>query len=285
MAGAQAYWWLIRAYLSGAPYITTKFRSRKLVRAVRRLAERNHYDCTILDHSQLGWMLQYPFLPRPVLFSAHNFESGLYADQAADRVRNGVLKRRILARDARLVRSLETKLVSECRQTWVLTAAERDAFGALVPDASGRIHVFDLPGKRLQTGSGPGKADIDVGILGSWLWEVNRRGLDWFMESVVPLLPTSMRIHIAGRGAESVPNRHSNVVYEGFVDSSAEFLRRCKVIVVPTVARCRCAVEDHRGYCRRRADGGHPNRHAGYQRRPGLCVGRGRCRANGAAHP
>ena len=56
------------------------------------------------------------------------------------------------------------------------------------------------------------------------------------MREIVPLLPTSYRVHIAGKGAETVPNPYQNVTYDGFVEDAIAFLRRCKVIVVPTVA-------------------------------------------------
>jgi hypothetical protein len=235
-AGALAYVWLARAFLTGAPYVTTKFRSRKMVRTARELTARNRYDCTIIDHTHLGWLLQCKFLPQPLIFSAHNLENKLYADQAADAERNGRLMREILARDARLLRRLEARLVGECRQTWVLTQSEKLGFAALAPGAQDRIRVFDLPGRPVNPPRTQPAVDIDVGILGGWLWDVNRRGLEWFMAKVVPLLPATVRIHIGGKGANAVANPYSNVRYEGYVDSGIEFLRRCRVIVVPTVS-------------------------------------------------
>jgi polysaccharide biosynthesis protein PslH len=236
LAGPLAYLWLGRAYLTGSAYVTTKFRSQKFVRAVRQVASRKRYDCTIIDHTQLGWFLDYDFLPKPLIFSAHNVESRLYADQAVDTKRNSVVKRSVLARDARLLERLEAKFLRQCRQTWVLTRTEKETFAAVAPDSLDRIHVFDLPGKALAGAPGQRQVDLDVGILGGWLWDVNRRGLEWFMSQVVPLLPASFRIHIAGNGAKAVPNPYPNVVYEGFVDSAVEFLRRCRVVVVPTVS-------------------------------------------------
>jgi glycosyltransferase involved in cell wall biosynthesis len=236
LAGTLAYWWLIRAYLTQAPYVITKFRSRRLVDEIRRRTSQAHYDCTVLDHTQLGWLLDYD-LPKPIVFVAHNVESKIYAEQALDRKRNGLLKRLILRRDARLLRLLEIRMLQQCAQTWVLTDAEKQLFEALAPSAADRIRVFDLPGKPLEPETGRAtSADIDVGILGGWLWEVNRRGLEWFMHDVVPLLPSTLRIHIAGNGAHAVPNPYPNVVYEGFVSSSQAFLRRCRVLVVPTVS-------------------------------------------------
>ena len=249
LAGPVAYLWLGRAYLTGSAYVTTKFRSRKFVRTVQQVTARKRYDCTIIDHTQLGWFLDYDFLPKPLIFSAHNVESRLYADQAADKKRNNVIKRRILARDARLLERLEAKLLRGCRQTWVLTQSEKAAFEVMAPDSLDRIRVFDLPGKALDSKPRQREADLDVGILGGWLWDVNRRGLEWFMNKVVPMLPATFRIHIAGNGASAVPNPYSNVVYEGFVDSAVEFLRRCRVVVVPTVSGAGVQIKTIEGIC------------------------------------
>jgi glycosyltransferase involved in cell wall biosynthesis len=249
VAGMRPYWWLARAFLSGAPYITTKFRSRQMIRAIRALTAQRHYDCCIIDHTHLGWLLGHDALPGPTIFIAHNVESQLYADQAADGVRHGRLKRAILGRDARLLAGLERRLVGQCRQTWALTPREREVFAGLAEDAPGKVHAYDIPGKALASTARKADADIDVGILGGWLWDVNRSGLEWFMAEVIPLLPSTIRVHIAGKGADLVPNPYSNVVYEGFVDDAIDFMRRCRVIVVPTVAGAGVQVKTIEGIC------------------------------------
>lgn len=249
IAGLLPYWWLARAFLSGAPYIVTKFRSGQMIRAVRALTAQRRYDCSIIDHTHMGWLLDRDVLPKPTIFIAHNVESRLYADQAADRAQNGPLKRAILARDARLLERLEHRLVGECSQTWALTTLERDVFAGLAQNGRAKVRAFDIPGKALASAPGTANADIDVGILGGWLWDVNRAGLEWFMGKVVPLLPSTVRVHIAGKGADLVPNPYPNVVYEGFVDDAIEFMRRCRVIVVPTMAGAGVQVKTIEGIC------------------------------------
>lgn len=236
LAGLQAYAWLARAYLSGRSYGATKYRSGPMLRTVRQLIARNHYDFSIIDHTQLGWLLEARVLPQPIVLIAHNVESALYADLATETGRSGKIKRAVLAREAKLLLKLERKLLRQCRQVWVLTPADQDALAGIAPQARGHIRQFDVPGPPAPTGVAPIEPDIDVGILGSWLWDANRSGLEWFMREIVPLLPSSYRVHVAGKGAGSVSNPYQNVTYDGFVDNAIAFLRRSKVVVVPTVA-------------------------------------------------
>jgi glycosyltransferase involved in cell wall biosynthesis len=249
-AGLRAYLWLARAFLAGTPYVTTKFQSQKMLRALRALTARKQYDCTIIEDTRLCWLLKYhDVLPRPLIFSAQNVDCKVYAQQAADRTRNGTIKRAILARDARLLEQLETKMVLDSAQTWVLTHADSDGFATLAPTARDRIRVFDLPGRAVSAVHRQRAVDIDVGMLGGWLWDVNRRGLEWFMTQVVPLLPPSYRIHVAGNGAAAIANPYPNVKYEGFVDSSVDFLRRCRVIIVPSVSGGGIQIKTIEGIC------------------------------------
>jgi glycosyltransferase involved in cell wall biosynthesis len=234
LAGAQAYWWLGRAFLTNRPYGVTKYRSSGLLAKVRELGARNRYACTIIDHTQLGWVIDQDVLPQPCIFSAHNVESKLYSDQAAGQ--RSAAKRMILAREARLLKRLESKLLRDCRQTWVLTAAEQQAFATAAPGFAERIRLFDLPGKPMTPTLRDTEPDIDVGMMGNWLWEANRDSLAWFINDVVPSLPSNFRIHVAGKGSNAVANPHANVVYEGFVENSVEFLRRCKVVVIPSLS-------------------------------------------------
>ena len=236
LAGIQAYAWLARAYISGSSYGATKYRSGPMLRTIRQLVARNHYDFSIIDHTQLGWLLDAMILPEPIILIAHNVESALYADLATETGRSGAIKRAVLAREAKSLLKLERKLLRQCRQLWVLTPSDQDALASIAPQARAHIRQFDVPGPPPPSGVAPFEPDIDVGILGSWLWDANRSGLEWFMREIVPLLPSSYRVHVAGKGAETVPNPYQNVTYDGFVDNAIAFLRRSKVVVVPTVA-------------------------------------------------
>lgn len=231
-AGTTAYLWMLAALASGRPYIVQKFISRQFRQALQRALAVKTYDMLVLEHSQLGWVLDEPNLPPKIVFFAHNAEAGLYAEQAKDSS-NGKLKRFLLARDARLINKVEHRLAQTCAQTWTLTTQEQAHFSALAPGAD--VRAFGLPGQPIPPASGerPSLAS-DVGLLGTWAWDVNGRGLEWFISEVLPLLPADVSVRVAGRGSELAGPSRGNLQVLGFVDSAIDFMRSSRVMVVPS---------------------------------------------------
>ncbi|MBU1174402.1 MAG: glycosyltransferase family 4 protein [Alphaproteobacteria bacterium] len=230
-AGARAYVWMIAALLTGKPYITTKFRSAAMTRLLRRMLAAKSYDAVIVNHAHMAWVLDEPLLPRRRIAVAHNVEWQLYAAMGADPKASPV-RRFVYGREARLVKALETRLATTSAQIWTLTEADADGFRAL--GARSAPIVLGIPGQAFAALDRPAVPRLDIGILGNWAWDVNRKGLEWFIEAVVPLLPPSLSIGIAGNRADLVPNPYGNVRYFGFVPDAGAFLRDCRVLAVPT---------------------------------------------------
>ncbi|MBB3938915.1 hypothetical protein GGR39_000544 [Novosphingobium fluoreni] len=235
LAGPRKWLWLAQSLIHGLPYVSAKFRSREMLYAARHLCAQTNYDAVIIDHLQLGWIAKAPFLPERKIGVAHNVEHEILAVQAAARS-NGWLKRLIFGRDARIMREMEREMIWSLDQIWVLTIEEQESMGALGGRrADAAIRVIPLPGQSFFATAVMPMADKDVVILGSWLWDVNRRGLEWFMREVAPLLPNDISVVIGGKGTEQVPNRTANVTYAGFVPDAAAFLRSGRAICIPTV--------------------------------------------------
>lgn len=233
LAGLRKWKWLAEAVLTDAPYVCVKFKTAAMREAARALCREHRFDAVIIDHFQLAWLADEDFLPARRIGVAHNVEHQILAIQAAE-PSNSRLKRGIFSRDARRMKAIEAGLVRSLSQVWVLTEEER----ASLSDISGRadgLHVLPLAGQGFATAGPLPAPDIDVVILGSWLWEVNRKGLEWFMAEVAPLLPGDLRVVIGGKGSDTVPNIFPNISYAGFVPDAAEFLRRGKVICIPSV--------------------------------------------------
>jgi len=230
-AGAQAYGWLAKALLTGKPFITTKFRSAGMRQLLQRLAQAHGHDVVVINHAHMGWVLDEPALPRRRVAVAHNVEWKLYAAMGTE-PKASWLRRFIYGREGRLVKALEARLADSSEQVWTLTEADADGFTAL--GARNRPVVLDIPGQSFPAPTALASPQLDIGILGNWAWDVNRRGLHWFMEAVMPLLPPGMSVGIAGSRADLVPNPYANVRYLGFVPDACAFLRSCRVLAVPT---------------------------------------------------
>lgn len=232
-AGLAAYGWMLKALACNRAFIATKFRSPAYIALLRDLAKRNRYDAVIINHAHMGWVLEEDLLPRRRIFVAHNVEWRLYAAMGEGGEVRNPLKRWIYRREGRMVAALERRLARSSDQVWVLTEADAKGFDAL--GATGKTRVFGLPGQAFPALDAPVSPQVGIGILGNWAWDVNRRGLDWFMAEIVPRLPSDIAIEIAGNRADLVPNPHANVRYRGFVEDAGAFLRNCRVLAVPTL--------------------------------------------------
>jgi hypothetical protein len=115
-------------------------------------------------------------------------------------------------------------------QVWAITEGDGQAFSALAPS---RVRTFAVPGRVADPPAG--EPEFDVGLLGTWTWGPNLRGLEWFLDHVLPLLPGGTSVHVAGRGAGAAAGR-DGVIVRGFVPDATAFMGAARVLAVPAVA-------------------------------------------------
>jgi hypothetical protein len=229
-AAGHAATWLARAVLTGLPYSVAKYVSRDYRRAVIEVSKQ-HVDLVVVDHAQSGWTLRAITegdSSVPLVYVAHNVEHELYREQAEN---HSGLRRYVYAREARRIRALEAKLLSEARQAWVLSEKDGNAAMALAPAVD--IRPLAPPPAVARTTA---TATTDVVLLGKWSWAANAVGLEWFLERVVPGLPSGTRVHVAGAGAERYRAAHPRVTFDGAVEDATRFLASGRAIAVPVQA-------------------------------------------------
>jgi len=127
---------------------------------------------------------------------------------------------------------IEKKLFGKVDQVWCLSSNDKNK----IETESGveNIHVLQVPGgfDRLAVSK---EKKYSVAILGTWTWEANRKGLVWFVNSVLPFLDNLIDVHIAGIGADWIVGKYPNVFCYGFVEDAQEFLSSAKCIVVASI--------------------------------------------------
>jgi hypothetical protein len=101
----------------------------------------------------------------------------------------------------------------------------------------GKVRVFGIPPglDKLQPIASVSK-QCDIGILGSWSWRANEEGLQWFLQSVYPHLPSSLLIHIAGKGGDWLVEKYPNIHYRGYVPDAQEFMAQARVMAIPILS-------------------------------------------------
>ena len=217
--------WLMRSVLSREPVCSVKFKSAAFSKRLPELWE--SADLVIVDHVQLEWLVpdKHPFLA-----IAHNCESAVYAERALHA--SNPIRRWLLQREAGLLARAEKRVARRAQGVLTLVENDADYFRGL----GGKSHVLELPGLDASGTQEPNAVrSADIGLLGLWTWGPNRKGLDWFIQKVIPLLPATMNIVVGGKGVDDLKG-HPRLRIVGHVPDAIRFIRECGVHVIPSVA-------------------------------------------------
>ncbi len=129
----------------------------------------------------------------------HNVESDLYARIASPAVPVG--KKLVTQLHLRSLRALEARLAARLDLCLAYSETDRERYEALYPgtrwsSTRGGTDALGLT-------PGPQPADPSILLVGNWSYAPNRRGLDWFLDGVLPRLEPRPPITVAGSGADA----------------------------------------------------------------------------------
>lgn len=226
----QKLGWLATAFLNRTSVSSGKMLAVSANRIQAILDGLAPFDGLVLNSVQLPAAFAQLFRPHPSIYIAHNVEADS-AFENAERA-TGAVERFLFRREAQYLEHYEQQLAHNAVAVWTFAEADRFGFGRAVSD-----RAFVLP---LVTGwdapAAPAcELNHDLGLIGTWSWRPNRLGLDWFLAEVVPHLPETMSIAIAGQldGAPAVS--HPGVRFVGRVPDARAFVAQSAV--VPLVSR------------------------------------------------
>ena len=224
--------WMSKSLFKNLPYTAARYYSKRYISKVQKLLNRNEYDVIVLDHSyQIAWIEPFIAEKHKIVSIAHNIENQVYADRISES-KNKITKW-LYQRESALIKKIEHHLAVVSAETWALTDNDAEYFSA-IPQAN-RVRVMSLPAS---LGSMPNTATnktCDICLIGSWIWKPNGDGLHWFFQKVYPLLPPYLKIEVAGRGADWLDKKYSNVAYRGFVPDAKDFIAQARVIAIPSI--------------------------------------------------
>ena len=229
--------WLGQAMAAGTTVSSAKLQAAGRAAVEQALDRIGPFDGFVLNAVQMAGAYPDLFLSRPSLFVAHNVEY-VSAGQNADAA-TSPLQRFLFRREARYLRALEQRF---CRAaSHVLTLSGEDA-GILAGEAGhDRFTVLPLVTRAEAPPPVTGPADHDAALIGTWTWEPNRIGLDWFLREVTPHLPDDFSVRIAGSVPGGMATAHAGTRFVGRVPDAAAFIRKARM--VPLVARAGTGVQ------------------------------------------
>lgn len=64
----------------------------------------------------------------------------------------------------------------------------------------------------------------------------NIKGIDWFLNKVLPLLNPEYKVHIIGRIGQEIKNSYPNVIIHGLVDDITDFYQNARISICPMLS-------------------------------------------------
>lgn len=217
--------WVGKALASELTFASAKLRivSDAEVRAAMERA--GPFDGYVLNSVQFAGAFEQLFADRPSIFVAHNVEH-LSAGENAKAARS-LPERLLYTREARLLKVLEERLCRDARFVFTLAEEDRAALGVA---SDQRSAVLPLTTRAVAPPPGKRRIECDAALIGTWTWQPNRIGLDWFLRQVVPHLRPDFRIRVAGSMPAGIKSEHPGVSFVGRVPDAQAFVRSAAVI-------------------------------------------------------
>lgn len=224
--------WLGRAMATGLTFSSIKLREITPEALSATLAKLEPFDGYVLNSVQFAGAFEQCFRDKPSIFVAHNVEHKSAAENAAAAA--GAFQRFLFRREAALLERLEARLCRNARFVFTLADEDRAALGVASDDRSATLPLIT----RSAPPPEPAKRHIayDAALIGTWTWQPNRIGLDWFLQNVAPLLPANFSVHVAGHLPAGVTCTHPGVRFVGRVPDAIDFVRAAAVIPLTSTA-------------------------------------------------
>jgi glycosyltransferase involved in cell wall biosynthesis len=196
------------ARASGVPDAFARGVSPELTRAARRLAADPQCGRVIADGPTAAAALAPLARERPVLYNAHNLESGFRHDLDARGLGS-----------PRALRAFERRLLAGATESWMVSASDVVAARELCPQARLR-YVPNVVDVAAITPVSRTAGERRAMFVADFAYEPNRNGLRFLLDGVLPLvwdeLPDA-RLALVGGGLERPASEDARVETLGFV--------------------------------------------------------------------
>jgi glycosyltransferase involved in cell wall biosynthesis len=216
------------ARLAGVPDRFARGISRELILDAETLAATADRGRVIADGPIIAAALASLARRRPVVYNAHNIESGL---------RQQIETRRFKRSGAhtRALRRFEQGLLERSAEAWMVSEADMAAARELCPEASLHLvpNVVDVAAIEPVREVSPERRAI---FVASFFYEPNRTGLRFLIDAVMPRVWAELpdaRLTLVGPGLQQPPSSDPRIETLGFVESLTEVYRSARCAVVP----------------------------------------------------
>ncbi len=215
------------ARLAGVPDGFARGVSRELAGQAAELAAIPNRGRVIADGPIAATALARLAQRRPVVYNAHNLESGFRHElEPGGSVKSGA---------QRTLRSFERRLLARSYESWMVSEADLTAARELCPAAHLR-YVPNVVDVAAITPVPPAVDEQRAIFVASFAYEPNRNGLRFLLEEVFPRVWSELpdaRLTLVGPGLEQPPSADPRVEAYGFVEDLRNAYARASCAVVP----------------------------------------------------
>lgn len=227
----QKLMWAAEAIVSGLTFSSIKLRlvSDDQIRSAIEAA--GPFDAFVWNSVQFVGAFERVLADRPAIFVAHNVEHRSALENAA--AASGLAQRLLFRREARLLERLERRLCDRAGFVFTLAEEDRSALGVESDTRSTALPLVTRPAPPMPS---PRTVECDAALIGTWTWQPNRIGLDWFLDKVVPNLRPGFTVRIAGSVPAGLRSDHPGVSFVGRVPDAQDFVRSAAVVPLISTA-------------------------------------------------
>ncbi|HEY2141860.1 MAG TPA: glycosyltransferase [Solirubrobacteraceae bacterium] len=216
------------ARISGVPTGFARGVSAELAAEAEALADIPDRGRVIADGPIVAATLATLARNRPVIYNAHNVESGFRHEIEAGKLGRPRMHARAMCR-------FERKLLERAAESWMVSAADVAAAAELCPTARLREvpNVVDVAAIEPVRLVAPEPRAI---FVASFFYEPNRTALRFLVDHVFPRVWAELpdaRLTLVGPGLDQPPSSDPRIEALGFVDDLAEAYERARCAVVP----------------------------------------------------
>ena len=222
--------WILKAVRTGLTVSSVKLRVISDQAFQDAIASAGEFDAYVLNGVALAGAFEHLLKDKPSIFVAHNVEHRSAAENA-DAVKD-IVQKILFKREARLLAKLEKRLCDQA--AFVFTLADEDGVMLELPSAKFAtlpLVMTDQPPEPVMR-----EMQYALALIGTWTWQPNRIGLEWFLNKVKPLLPADMKIAVAGSTPSDLIDTWPDVAFLGRVSDAVAFVESAAVVPLVSVA-------------------------------------------------
>ncbi len=223
------------ALITGRNYFLTRFESSEYELKLKSLLENEDFDIIQFETLQTLIFLKpeiFKNCKAKIVLRSQNVEHEIW-ERVVSNTKFG-FKKWYLNHLTKQLKSFEIEQFENVDALIAITERDLNLFKKLGFKGNGQVTPIGLNAAKYLPNFQSYEDNPNLSFIGTLDWFPNIEGVNWFLKSVMPKI-NDIKLHIAGRNApESLLNLDmNNVIVHGEVESSADFINKHSVMIVP----------------------------------------------------